>query len=58
MSAVSHKLQAPLIVVTGSLKRVIRKAPELEAQLVQRLQDTEEETIGMQQLLGEALKRH
>ncbi|WP_170951753.1 hypothetical protein [Synechococcus sp. GEYO] len=54
----SHKLQAPLIVVTGSLKRVIRKAPELEAQLVQRLQDTEEETIGMQQLLGEALKRH
>ena len=55
VSAVSHELQAPLTVVSGSLKRVIRKAPELEAQLVQRLHDAEEETIGMQQLLNDLL---
>ncbi len=55
VSAVSHELQAPLTLVSGSLKRVIRKAPELEAQLVQRLQDAEDETIGMQQLLNDLL---
>ena len=55
VSAVSHELQAPLTLVSGSLKRVIRKAPELEAQLVQRLHDAEEETIGMQQLLNDLL---
>ncbi|WP_413745396.1 ATP-binding protein [Synechococcus sp. MIT S9501] len=55
VSAVSHELQAPLTLVSGSLKRVIRKAPELEAQLVQRLQDAEDETVGMQQLLNDLL---
>ena len=55
VSAVSHELQAPLTLVLGSLKRVIRKAPELEAQLVQRLQDAEDETVGMQQLLNDLL---
>ncbi|QNI53322.1 two-component system sensor histidine kinase [Synechococcus sp. BIOS-E4-1] len=55
VSAVSHELQAPLTLVSGSLKRVIRKAPQLEAQLVQRLHDAEEETIGMQQLLNDLL---
>ena len=55
VSAVSHELQAPLTVVSVSLKRVIRKAPELEAQLVQRLHDAVEETIGMQQLLSDLL---
>ena len=55
MSAVSHELQTPLTLVSGSLKRVIRKAPQLEPQLVQRLHDAEEETIGMQQLLNDLL---
>ena len=55
VSAVSHELQAPLTLVSGSLKRVIRKAPELNAQLIQRLHDAEEETIGMQQLLNDLL---
>jgi len=55
VSAVSHELQTPLTLVSGSLKRVIRKAPELEPQLVQRLHDAEEETIGMQQLLNDLL---
>ena len=55
VSAVSHELQAPLTLVSGSLKRVIRKAPELDTQLVQRLHDAEEETIGMQQLLNDLL---
>ena len=55
VSAVSHELQAPLTLVSGSLKRVIRKAPELEAQLVQRLRDAEDETVGMQQLLNDLL---
>ena len=55
VSAVSHELQTPLTLVSGSLKRVIRKAPELDAQLVQRLHDAEEETIGMQQLLNDLL---
>ena len=55
VSAVSHELQTPLTLVSGSLKRVIRKAPQLEPQLVQRLHDAEEETIGMQQLLNDLL---
>ena len=55
VSAVSHELQTPLTLVSGSLKRVIRKAPELEAPLLQRLRDAEEETIGMQQLLNDLL---
>ena len=55
VSAVSHELQAPLTLVSGSLKRVIRKAPELNAQLIQRLHDAEEETTGMQQLLNDLL---
>lgn len=55
VSAVSHELQTPLTVVSGSLKRVIRKTPELESQLVQCLKDAEEETIGMQQLLNDLL---
>ncbi len=55
VSAVSHELQTPLTLVSGSLKRVIRKAPQLEPQLLQRLHDAEEETIGMQQLLNDLL---
>ncbi len=55
VSAVSHELQAPLTLVTGSLKRVIRKAPELDPALMQRLQDAVEETSGMQQLLSDLL---
>ncbi|WP_413324611.1 sensor histidine kinase [Synechococcus sp. MIT S9503] len=55
VSAVSHELQTPLTLVSGSLRRVIRKAPELDAQLLQRLQDAEQETIGMQKLLNDLL---
>ena len=55
VSAVSHELQTPLTIVAGSLKRVLRRAPDLDAQLVQRLHDAEEETIGMQKLLNDLL---
>jgi len=55
VSAVSHELQAPLTLVTGSLRRVIRKAPDLDSQLAQRLHDAEEETVGMQKLLNDLL---
>ena len=55
VSAVSHELQAPLTLVSGSLKRVIRKAPDLDPALMQRLQDAQEETAEMQQLLNDLL---
>ena len=51
VSAVSHELQSPLILVSGSLKRVMRKAPDLDPALMQRLQDAQDETAEMQQLL-------
>ena len=55
VSAVSHELQTPLTLVSGSLRRVFRKAPELEPSLAQRLRDAEEETRSMQQLLNDLL---
>jgi len=55
VSAVSHELQTPLTLVSGSLKRVMRKAPDLDPQLKQRLQDAQHETADMQQLLSDLL---
>ena len=55
VSAVSHELQTPLTLVSGSLRRVLRKAPDLEPSLAQRLRDAEEETRSMQQLLNDLL---
>ncbi len=55
VSAVSHELQTPLTLVSGSIRRVIRKAPNLEPPLAQRLRDAEDETRGMQQLLNDLL---
>ena len=55
VSAVSHELQAPLTLVSGSLKRVMRKAPDLDPALMQRLQDAQDETTEMQQLLNDLL---
>ena len=55
VSAVSHELQTPLTLVSGSLRRVMRKAPDLEPTLAQRLRDAEEETRGMHQLLNDLL---
>ena len=55
VSAVSHELQNPLTLVSGSLRRVIRKASTLEPPLTQRLRDAEEETRNMQQLLNDLL---
>lgn len=55
VSAVSHELQSPLILVSGSLKRVMRKAPDLDPALMQRLQDAQDETAEMQQLLNDLL---
>ena len=51
----SHELQTPLTLVSGSLRRVLRKAPDLEPSLAQRLRDAEEETRSMQQLLNDLL---
>ncbi|CAK24212.1 HAMP domain-containing sensor histidine kinase [Synechococcus sp. CS-197] len=55
VSAVSHELQTPLTLVSGSLKRVMRKAPDLDPALRQRLQDAQDETTDMQQLLNDLL---
>lgn len=55
VSAVSHELQSPLTLVSGSLKRVMRKAPDLDPALKQRLQDAQDETAEMQQLLNDLL---
>ena len=55
VSAVSHELQSPLILVSGSLKRVMRKAPDLDPALKQCLQDAQDETAEMQQLLNDLL---
>ena len=55
VSAVSHELQTPLTLVSGSLKRVMRKAPDLDPALMQRLQDAQDETTDMQQLLNDLL---
>ena len=48
-------MQTPLTLVSGSIRRVIRKAPNLEPPLAQRLRDAEDETHGMQQLLNDLL---
>ena len=55
VSAVSHELQTPLTLVSGSIRRVMRKAQDLEPTLAQRLRDAEEETRGMHQLLNDLL---
>ena len=52
VSAVSHELQTPLTLVSG-LRRVIRKAPDLEPTLAQRLRDAEEDPN--MQLLNDSL---